>query len=174
MDAPDPMDAPYTPCTATSKQSGQRCKGRPIPGGTVCVMHGGRAPHVQAKAAERLRAMQDIAIERLAELIEQRDSPSVAYHAAREVLDRTMGRPQKSKSNGVSSRPLLPLMVVMQAAPGEPDSGTLTAARHSTSAGRPAGEFACERPLTSAAQRHSASERPMMNGATRGRSDVRA
>ncbi len=52
MDAGRPLDTSYTPCTATSKQSGVRCKRRPIPGGTVCVMHGGKAPHVQAAALD--------------------------------------------------------------------------------------------------------------------------
>jgi hypothetical protein len=41
-------------CTATSKQSGQRCKRAPIPGGTVCVMHGGATPAVKAAAEQRL------------------------------------------------------------------------------------------------------------------------
>ena len=40
----------YVSCTATSKQSGQRCKRRPIPGGTVCVMHGGGTPRVRKGA----------------------------------------------------------------------------------------------------------------------------
>lgn len=40
-------------CTATSKQTGERCRQRPIPGGTVCRFHGGKAPAVAAKAAER-------------------------------------------------------------------------------------------------------------------------
>ena len=41
-------------CTATSKRSGNQCKRAPINGGTVCAMHGGKAPQVEAKAAERL------------------------------------------------------------------------------------------------------------------------
>ena len=41
-------------CTATSKQSGQRCKRRASPGALVCAMHGGAAPQVRAKAAKRL------------------------------------------------------------------------------------------------------------------------
>lgn len=43
-------------CTAKSKQAGRRCKRRPIPGGYVCVMHGGKIPQVQAAAARRLAA----------------------------------------------------------------------------------------------------------------------
>ena len=41
-------------CTATSSRTGERCKQRPITGGTVCVTHGGRAPQVVAKAKERV------------------------------------------------------------------------------------------------------------------------
>lgn len=53
----EPMDS--TPqCTATSKQSGVRCKRRPIRGGTVCAMHGGKTPAVAAKAEQRLLARQ--------------------------------------------------------------------------------------------------------------------
>lgn len=48
----DLMDAPR--CVAIAKGSGQRCKRRPIPGGRVCVMHGGAAPAVRAAAQQRL------------------------------------------------------------------------------------------------------------------------
>lgn len=41
-------------CSAKSKQSGERCKRAPIVGGTVCVMHGGKAPAVQAAAEARV------------------------------------------------------------------------------------------------------------------------
>jgi hypothetical protein len=40
-------------CTATAKGTGERCKRRPIPGGTVCVKHGGGAPAVRAAAERR-------------------------------------------------------------------------------------------------------------------------
>ena len=93
METRNLMDAPR--CTATSKQSGERCKRRPIPGGAVCVMHGGAAPQVKAAAMERLRALQDPAIDRLAKLIAQKEFPTVAYVASRDVLDRTLGKPQE-------------------------------------------------------------------------------
>ncbi len=48
----DPTNTPR--CTATAKGSGERCKRRPIPGGTVCVKHGGGAPAVRAAAEQRL------------------------------------------------------------------------------------------------------------------------
>lgn len=40
-------------CTAKAKQTGQRCKRAAIPGGKVCVMHGGAIPAVRAAAAKR-------------------------------------------------------------------------------------------------------------------------
>lgn len=42
-------------CRGTSRQSGERCKRAAIPGGMVCVMHGGASPAVR-KAAERRQA----------------------------------------------------------------------------------------------------------------------
>ena len=41
-------------CKARSKGSGEQCKRSPVPGAEVCVVHGGAAPQVRAKAAERL------------------------------------------------------------------------------------------------------------------------
>lgn len=41
-------------CKATNRQ-GNRCGRSAVPGATVCNMHGGKAPQVQAKAAERLQ-----------------------------------------------------------------------------------------------------------------------
>lgn len=43
-------------CKATAKGSGQRCRRRPIAGGTVCRAHGGAAPQVKARAARGLAA----------------------------------------------------------------------------------------------------------------------
>lgn len=40
-------------CTAKAKQTGERCKRAAIPGGHVCVMHGGAIPAVRAAAAKR-------------------------------------------------------------------------------------------------------------------------
>lgn len=58
----DPMDDRR--CTATSRQSGERCKRAAIVGGTVCVMHGGKAPAVAAAAAGRVeRANAEVALQ---------------------------------------------------------------------------------------------------------------
>lgn len=84
-------------CTAKSKTSGRQCAQPPILGGTVCRYHGGAAPQVAAKARDRLMALQDPAIDTLGYLMSQRAAfPSTAYAAARDVLDRTEGKPKES------------------------------------------------------------------------------
>lgn len=91
MEGQQPMER--VTCTAKSKQSQQRCRKPPIPGGSVCHMHGGNIPAVRQKAAERLLALQSPAIDTLAFLMKQRAVfPSTAYAAARDVLDRTEGK----------------------------------------------------------------------------------
>ena len=101
-DAPDHTDAPK--CTATAKGSRQRCKRRPIPGGTVCVKHGGGAPQVQAKAEERLRALIHPAISRLAQLIDQTEFPSVSIAAVKDALDRNgaLGKAKETQDVNLS------------------------------------------------------------------------
>jgi len=78
-------------CKATNRR-GHRCGRRPIPGGTVCHMHGGAAPQVKQAALERLKSLQHPAITRLEELIGQKEFPSTSMAAVRDVLDRTLGR----------------------------------------------------------------------------------
>ena len=49
-------------CIAKSKATGKQCGRKPIPGGLVCGYHGGKAPQVAKKAAERVakeNAMQE-------------------------------------------------------------------------------------------------------------------
>jgi len=88
MNELDPVDLH---CTATNRQ-GKRCGRYPIPGGTVCKFHGGGAPQVKRKAEERLQALIHPAITRLGQLVEQREFPSVAIAAVKDVLDRNMGK----------------------------------------------------------------------------------
>lgn len=59
-----------TQCTATSKTSGLQCGQPAIPGGTVCIYHGGGAPQVRSKAAERLGTAIDMALERIIEKVQ--------------------------------------------------------------------------------------------------------
>jgi hypothetical protein len=75
-------------CTAHGKHSKKPCKNPAILGGTVCRMHGGSAPQVIAAAEERLRALRVPAVIRLEELMLQKEFPSVAIAAVKDVLDR--------------------------------------------------------------------------------------
>jgi hypothetical protein len=85
-------------CTATNR-AGERCRRAPIPGGNVCVMHGGRAPQTIAAAKAKLAAARDFAIDYLLRLLEPRppcehcgrsdaDRDPVVVRAAQIVLDR--------------------------------------------------------------------------------------
>lgn len=44
----------------------------------------------------RLMKLQHPAIDRMTQLIDQVEFPTVAYQASRDVLDRTMGKPKES------------------------------------------------------------------------------
>jgi hypothetical protein len=80
-------------CKAHSSRTGAPCKLPAIKGGTVCQVHGGRAPQVKAKAEERLRALQDPAITAIEEAFDAEVKGEVDYatrlRAAQTVLDRT-------------------------------------------------------------------------------------
>lgn len=86
-------------CTATSKQSGERCKRAPIVGGFVCDIHGGGTPAVKKSARERLLAMVDPALDALLRALQtgppcehcgrsDADRDPVVLRAAQLVLDR--------------------------------------------------------------------------------------
>jgi hypothetical protein len=71
-------------------------------------MHGGAAPQVKAKAMDRLLAIQFPAIARLAELVAQKEYPSTAMQAVKDVLDRTLGKPVESLAlSGADGGPLV-------------------------------------------------------------------
>lgn len=91
MEPTDPMTG-LPRCTATNR-AGQRCKKAPIPGGAVCVMHGGGAPQVQQAAKLRLAALVDPAITRLGELLKQKKNDKVALGAVKDILDRAGHKP---------------------------------------------------------------------------------
>jgi hypothetical protein len=86
-------------CTAHSKQSGQPCKRPAILGGMVCRFHGGAAPQVILAAEERLKALRVPAVIRLEELMNQKEFPSVAIAAVKDVLDRNgaLGKAKESQ-----------------------------------------------------------------------------
>lgn len=75
-------------CTATAKQSGERCKRRPIPGGNVCVMHGGKTPAVQRSARGRLAELVLPSIETLNHERANAKRSADRQRAANSILDR--------------------------------------------------------------------------------------
>lgn len=78
------LPLPYY-CTAHSKQTGKRCGQRAIPGGSVCRYHGGNAPHVRAKATERLAALQSLAIDGL---LSDLETDMVSADTKLKIIDR--------------------------------------------------------------------------------------
>lgn len=56
----DPPD--HARCTARARRSGQRCRRAAIAGGRVCPTHGGQAPAVKARAAERRALAQALSL----------------------------------------------------------------------------------------------------------------
>lgn len=94
-----PAWTPPRQCTATNR-AGARCRRQPIPGGDVCVMHGGGAPQVQRSAKARLLAGADLAIDYLLNLLTPKppcehcgrsdaDRDPVVVRACQLVLDRS-------------------------------------------------------------------------------------
>ena len=97
-------------CRAQSTRSGERCKKAAILGGTVCATHGGSAPQVRAKAAERLRAFQPPAVIRLEDglnaiqrqldrhglVVDVGPDHAIRVRAATAILDRTGMGPSQS------------------------------------------------------------------------------
>ncbi len=74
-------------CTA-KRTNGEPCKAPAIRGSNVCRCHGGSAPQVKRRAAERLAALVDPAIGVLGASLRQRRDGRLALNAAHEVLDR--------------------------------------------------------------------------------------
>lgn len=71
------------------KKDGTPCKRSPIKGASVCRAHGGAAPQVQRKAAERIANASDIAVLQILALMQAPDTPApVKLAAARDLLDR--------------------------------------------------------------------------------------
>jgi len=82
-------------CQATSRRAkanepdrpgGDRCRKRAIPGGTVCVMHGGKAPSVREKARQRVEDMLPLGLKRIKQLAKQNSDLGVALSASKEII----------------------------------------------------------------------------------------
>lgn len=78
---------PRPRCTAHNR-AGNQCANRPIPGGTVCRLHGGASPQVRRKAAMRLLDLIDPAITTLANEMNNALFSSDRQRAANSILDR--------------------------------------------------------------------------------------
>jgi hypothetical protein len=77
-------------CKATTKHgdnAGKPCGRYPIPGGTVCVKHGGGAPQVRRKAEEQLRIARDELMEVLLSIARNSLHPD-QFRALTWALDR--------------------------------------------------------------------------------------
>lgn len=97
----DPIDA-RSRCVATNRR-GTRCGKSPIPGGTVCRMHGGAAPQVRAKAQERLKALLPKAITTLDGLMDRVEFPSVQYQASKAVIEFSEGKATERVESNVDA-----------------------------------------------------------------------
>ncbi len=71
------------------KKDGTPCMRSPIKGAAVCRSHGGAAPQVRRKAAERIANAADIAVLQIIQLMQAPDTPSaIKLAAAKDLLDR--------------------------------------------------------------------------------------
>ena len=95
-----PMDETRDPrkCSAHS-QSGKPCEKFSMTGQAVCGTHGGRSPQAMAKASRmvelaemRLRGLAPVAVAQLESLVTGATSEAVRLGAARDLVDRSVGR----------------------------------------------------------------------------------
>jgi hypothetical protein len=93
-------------CTATSKQSGERCRRMVQLGYTVCFIHGARSRGAQEKAKLRLIALVEPALATVATIMATSDSDALRLRAAENVLDRG-GLPRGVTISGDDARALL-------------------------------------------------------------------
>lgn len=93
------MESLTRQCTATSR-SGEPCRRAPIRGGTVCIMHGGKAPQTMEAARLYLNFGRDLAIDAIHRALvsgppctvcgrSDSDRDPAVIRAAQIVLDRT-------------------------------------------------------------------------------------
>ena len=73
---------------AAHRTNGEPCSAYARHGARVCVVHGGRAPQVKAKAEDRIRDLVDPSLNRIARTIADDQNPALALAAARDILDR--------------------------------------------------------------------------------------
>jgi HEAT repeat protein len=81
-------------CTA-HRTNGDPCRKAPILGGTVCDVHGGRAPQVKASAAQRLADMVDPLLTELFRIAQSGENDAVRLAAIKDALDRAGYKPKE-------------------------------------------------------------------------------
>ena len=85
----EPLERHQKPrCQAMSKQTGQQCGNKAIPGGTVCRFHGGGARQVRNRARLNLLELVDPAIATLAREMATAEGSTDRQRAANSILDR--------------------------------------------------------------------------------------
>jgi len=105
MESNNPMERSERKCTARAR-SGKRCGNWPLPGATVCRMHGGAAPQVKRAAQLRLLELINPAIATLAREMAQAPLSADRQRAANSILDRA-GVVRSSGPEGDLARALL-------------------------------------------------------------------
>ena len=104
MKEPDPLDETGIErrdprrCTATNR-AGAPCRKYSMVGQTVCRAHGGASPQAKAKAERmvelaelKLRGLAGQAVETLEDLVTNASSEAVRLAAARDLVDRSVGK----------------------------------------------------------------------------------
>jgi len=120
---------PSAPRCTAHRTDGVPCKGLALKGMNVCRVHGGYAPQVRRRAEERLAALEVPAIGVLDRAIRRRKIDAQSIAAAREILDRTRGKPvQRTEVTGSEGAPLDIMVrfttVALPTGPEDPNGGS--------------------------------------------------
>jgi hypothetical protein len=92
-----------------SLQSGTQCRREANAGSVVCDQHGGAAPQVRRRAAERIMNAADRAVEKIIEFMDDEDVPhGVRLKAAQDIADRaSLAREQVIKVIPAEESPVI-------------------------------------------------------------------
>lgn len=115
---PDPDDERR--CHAKSKETGKRCGRWSVKGARVCVVHGGRSPHVKSKAMSRLMDMQPKAMDRLQEILNNSQDERVVLQAVNMILERLGVNADALADDGVAMDMFIRRMIEIRAEMGKP------------------------------------------------------
>lgn len=115
-----PAEGDERQCHAQSKSTGKRCGRWAVTGARVCVVHGGRSPHVKAKAMSRLMDMQPKAMDRLQEILNQSQDERVVLQAINMILERLGVNADALADDGVAMDMFIRRMIEIRAEMGKP------------------------------------------------------